>query len=64
MGTRPENADKMRALRQRQGLLDAFLGAVTRLDGLVAAPPPVRKTGTQGPSLSQPDKRTRLGRNR
>jgi len=64
MGTRPDNADKMRALRQRQGLLDAFLGAVTRLDGPQPPPAPVRKTGMQRGSLSQPNKRTHLGRNR
>jgi hypothetical protein len=40
MGTRPDNADKMQALRQRQGLLDAFLDAVTRLDGPRAPPRP------------------------
>src|SRR5580693_5704304 len=40
MGIRPDNADKMQALRQRQGLLDAFLDAVTRLDGPRAPPRP------------------------
>jgi hypothetical protein len=63
MGTRPDNAVKMRALRQRQGLLDAFLDAVTRLDGPSRRAAPVRKTGTQRGSLSQPNKRTHLGRN-
>jgi hypothetical protein len=64
MGTRADNADKMRALRQRQGLLDAFLDAVTRLDGPSRRPAPVRKTGKQRGSISQPNKRIHLGRNR
>jgi hypothetical protein len=64
MGNRPENADKMRALRQRLSLLDAFLDAVARLDGPGRRPASVRKTGTPRRSLSQPKKRTHLGRNR